>query len=142
VRLSNWGTETGEERSGVVSLEEMLATPYWKVQEATDVLALAEERSRRPIEECEIAVVTLGDGAITMVPFELFVEFGLEIKKLSPYEHTMVVELANGNSGYVPTRKAFSRPGGYETLTLRSSKLSPAAGDTIVAEVANLLTEL
>ena len=47
----------------------------------------------------------------------------------------MIVELAKGYSGYIPTKKAFSRTGGYETLTLRSSKLTPEAGEIIVSEV-------
>ena len=105
-------------------------------------LALAEERSRMPFEECEIALAAIGDGAVVVVPFELFTEWGMEIKKHSPSLHTLLIELANGYSGYLPTRAAFSRAGGYETRTLRSSKLAPDAGELVVRAVSEMLNRL
>jgi len=142
VLVSNWGIETGKDRKKFLSLEQYLSTPAWKDQEARDVLALVDQKRRQPVEECELSIVALGDLAIVMLPFELFVEHGLEIKDKSPYEHTMIIELANGYSGYVPTTKAFSRPGGYETLTLTSSKLVENAGEIVVEEAGRLLDEM
>ncbi len=132
VVLSDYGTET--EVGKKFSIKQYLQTQSWQRQECADLMALADERARSATETCEISVVAIGNNAIVMVPFELFVEFGLEIKARSPFRNTMIIELANGYSGYVPTKEAFSRPGGYETLTLRSSKLAPEAGDIVVAE--------
>ena len=140
-RLSDYGTETGAARESVVSLEEFLATPYWKKQEAKEIVALAGEGNRPP-EKCGITAVGVGDTAMVMLPFELFVELGLEIRERSPFRNTMVVELANGWSGYVPTLRAFSREGGYETRTLRSSKLVPEAGGMVVDEACRLLKDI
>ena len=47
-------------------------------------------------------------------PGELFVEWGLEMKKWSPFPYTFIAELANDSVGYIPTYEAFRR-GGYET---------------------------
>jgi len=46
---------------------------------------------------------------------ELFVEWGLSIKRRSPFPHTVVAELTNDTIGYQPTREAFEQQG-YETL--------------------------
>ena len=54
-----------------------------------------------------------GDLAVAALPGEVFVEFGLEIKRRSPAGHTMVIHLANDWIGYLPTEEAFAQ-GGYE----------------------------
>ncbi|MBN2296060.1 MAG: hypothetical protein JXM70_26750, partial [Pirellulales bacterium] len=46
---------------------------------------------------------------------ELFVEWGLSVKKRSPFPHTILCELTNEWIGYEPTAKAFQQEG-YETL--------------------------
>jgi hypothetical protein len=52
-------------------------------------------------------VVTLGDQvAFVGMPGEIFCELGLTVKNLSPYRYTFLNELANGQIGYVPDRKA------------------------------------
>jgi neutral ceramidase len=81
------------------------------------------------------------DIALITNPAELFTEFGLEIKKASPFKYTIVIELTNGAIGYVPTKEAF-RQGGYETFYASSSRLDPEAGDIIVKESLNILQNL
>ena len=46
---------------------------------------------------------------------ELFVEWGLSVKKRSPFPHTIMCELTNDWVGYEPTAQAFQQEG-YETL--------------------------
>ena len=90
----------------------------------------------------EIAALSLGDVAIVTSPAELFVEYGLEIKRDSPFETTLVAELTNGYCGYVPTATAFQH-GGYEThRTVYTSRLGVDAGDRIVEASLELLREL
>jgi len=88
--------------------------------------------------ETEIQVIRIGDTLIATLPGEVFVEFGLRIKKSSPFENTMVFGLANDMIGYVPTEIAFSE-GGYEIKTAWSSKLDPKAGEILVSQITELI---
>jgi hypothetical protein len=46
---------------------------------------------------------------------ELFVEYGISVKKRSPFPHTILAELTNAWIGYEPSPLAFEHEG-YETL--------------------------
>ena len=105
---------------------------------AKDVLYLAEADE---FVETEIQVMALGPLALVTLPGEIFVEFGMEIKRRSPFEKTFVVELANDYIGYVPTRMAFGE-GGYEVMTARTSWLAPEAGEMMVEAALALLEGL
>jgi neutral ceramidase len=97
---------------------------------------------RQPlVEEVEVQVLAIGDVAIVAYPCELFAEHGLRTKQESPFRATIVSELSNGWFGYVPTVDAFGR-GGYETRLGYQSRLSPEAGDRMVAAALEMLTEL
>jgi neutral ceramidase len=83
-------------------------------------------------------VIVLGDLAIVFVPGELFAEFGMEIKKRSPFKHTLVVELLSESVGYVPTRKAYQE-GGYQPAV--GTRLAPGGGELIVEKALALLAK-
>ena len=92
---------------------------------------LAEEKRRAPTTVGEVQAFRLGDIGWVMLPGEVFVEFGLDLKLRSPAKRTWVTELANGIVGYVPTKRAFEG-GGYEQRTANSSRLAPVAGEMMV----------
>jgi hypothetical protein len=79
---------------------------------AGSVIAAAE----RPEETIKVIVqaIRIGDLAVCGIPFETFVETGLDLKKRSPFPQTMVIGLANGRHGYLPTPEQHAL-GGYET---------------------------
>jgi neutral ceramidase len=83
-------------------------------------------------------LIVLGDLAIVFVPGELFAEFGIEIKKRSPFRHTLVVELLSESVGYVPTLKAYEE-GGYQPAV--GTRLAPGGGELIVEKALALLGE-
>jgi hypothetical protein len=91
-------------------------------------LLAAEGETTAP---AEVFAVRVGNTGIVGLPGEVFVEFGRHLRAVSPLRPTLVVELANGCVGYVPTAEAFVG-GGYETELARSSKLTPAAGPLLV----------
>lgn len=62
----------------------------------------------------KIQALRIGDFAICGIPFETFVEIGLDLKKRSPFPQTMVIGLANARHGYLPTFEQHPL-GGYET---------------------------
>ena len=85
----------------------------------------------------ELQVMQIGDEtAVVGLPGEVFVELGLSIKRASPYRHTIVIELANGDeSGYIPTRLAY-QGGGYEVI---NSVFQPGGGEQLVETTIEML---
>ena len=106
-----------------------------KVAKILDLL----ERYPEPSCSMEVQAFKLGpELAIITLPGEVFVELGLAIKSRSPFETTLVVELANDVPNYIPTAKAF-REGSYEVV---NSRLAPGSGEQLVAAAVRLLREL
>jgi neutral ceramidase len=60
--------------------------------------------------------IAVGDIALLGLACEPFAQTGLEIKRRSPYAHTLVAGYANGCVGYVCPADAFEH-GGYEVQT-------------------------
>jgi len=91
--------------------------------------------------EVTVSAVRVGDGVLVAIPGEPFVEIGLAIKKRSPFKSTVIVGLANGYYGYLPTKSDFEL-GGYETWRAKSSYLEPGAAAKIQDAVDRLLQRL
>jgi len=80
--------------------------------------------------------LTIGEICWVFWPGEVFAEFGLELKRRSPFPITNVVTLANGGlPGYCVTQQA-QATGGYET---GNSILDPRTGDVLVETTLQLL---
>jgi hypothetical protein len=106
-----------------------------KTAKVLDLVAKYPEGRR----SMEVQVFRLGpELAIVTLPGEVFVELGLAIKAKSPFETTLVVELANDVPNYIPTGKAF-REGSYEVV---NSRLAPGSGEQLVAVAVRLLREI
>lgn len=87
-----------------------------------------------------IQAMCIGDQAIVTLPFEVFVETGLEIKKKSPFPRTFMIELANGSNGYLPTPRHHEL-GGYETW-LGTNHVQKDASDILTKQLLEMLQEL
>jgi hypothetical protein len=92
---------------------------------------LAKERALRPVVNCEVQAIRLGDLGIVTNGAEFFCQLGLDIKAASPFPKTWVSSLSNQWIGYVGTACAYFA-GGYEPRTARSAKLAPWAGQALV----------
>jgi len=88
-----------------------------------------------------VQALRVGDLAITTIPCEVFVAIGLELKEKSPFPTTVLIELANGYNGYLPTKRHFEL-GGYETWRAQSSYLEVDAAARIVDRLLRMLAEL
>ena len=139
--VSNYGAERADARGEKVALEEVFASPFWERFRAREILTLKEEAARTPMVDVPLGVIKGADFALVTVPGELFVEWGLLIKEQSPFTYTFVAELTNGDVGYIPTDKAFSRKGGYETEYVTSTRLAEGAGEIISAKILDMLRE-
>jgi|GEM_PF-166138 len=89
----------------------------------------------------KLQAVRVGDFGIVSLPTETFVEIGLQLKTESPLKQQMVVELANGYNGYLPTPQQHDW-GGYETWRARSSYLETESSPKIVRNLQEMLNEL
>jgi hypothetical protein len=113
---------------------------YWRETYEREKEHVAQMRRERPIIDCEIAGVRVGELGIVTTGGELFCQPALDIQAASPLAKTWVVTLANEYIGYLPTAGAFYA-GGYEVRTARSSFLAVDAAQRIVEGSLRVLGE-
>ena len=136
--LPEIAAEAPERARAIIARRGLAENPpaFLELVEAYKVIDVAE-RGGKPLE-AEVQVITLGDTlAWVGLPGEIFVELGLAIKRSSPFAQTMVVELANGSIGYVPTRHAWPQ-GNYEVA---SARCGPGSGEMLCEAASCLLRE-
>ena len=88
-----------------------------------------------------LQVLKIGPVAVVGVPAEFFTKLGIDIKRRSPFEHTVVAELSNDWIGYLPDREAH-RLGGYQVWTGLHSYAAPGTGERMVDQAVQMLEEL
>lgn len=87
----------------------------------------------------ELHVIRLGDVAIATNVFELFTEFGIQIKARSRALQTFVIQLA-GPGSYVPTMRA-AQGGGYSAI-VESNLVGPEGGQVLADRTVELINSL
>ncbi|MCK9411179.1 MAG: neutral/alkaline non-lysosomal ceramidase N-terminal domain-containing protein [Prolixibacteraceae bacterium] len=116
-------------------------------QYAQDWMELFKVQNR--IDSLEVMVVRIGDIAFVGLPGEMFSEFGIEIKKKSPFTYTLVMGLTNDNQKYFPTEVSFSQGlkgfkpmiTGYET-TPGTSLYDRGSGEKLTNSAITQLNKL
>ena len=88
-----------------------------------------------------LQAMRIGDVALVGVPAEFFTKLGMDIKRQSPFKHTIIAELANDWVGYVPDDEAYDL-GGYQVWTGLHSYVARGTGEQMVAQVLEMLAEL
>jgi hypothetical protein len=98
--------------------------------------------ANRPEETVDVIVqaIRVGDAVLCAVPFETFAETGLELKQKSPFGRTIVVGIANGRHGYLPTPRQHEL-GGYETW-LGTNTVQKDASEIVVKNLVEMMGEL
>ncbi len=104
---------------------------------AGDALVIARRFS--DFQQAPISAIAVGDMAIACLPAEMFVEFGLEIKRASPFRHTLVAAYNDDSLQYVPTQFAFGE-GAYE-VTGGWCYSAPGDGERVAQGALALLKE-
>lgn len=102
-------------------------------------------RAAEPVK-VNTSAFLLGDVALVTLPGEPFCELGIEIKRASPVECTLVAGYANGNVGYFPTRSEYPR-GGYEVEDAYKYYGYPdcwalSVGESLVANALEMIKSL
>jgi hypothetical protein len=83
-----------------------------------------------PPFQVELHVVRLGDAVLATNPFELYLDFGLQIKARSPAAQTMLVQLGAGAGFYLPTERAAR--GGHYGAHPAVAPVGPEGGHEVV----------
>ncbi|MBE6541582.1 MAG: hypothetical protein E7672_03965 [Ruminococcaceae bacterium] len=103
-----------------------------KLQVHFGVLERLDLQNIQNILETEVHIMRLGNVAFASNPFELFLDYGNQIKARSHAEQTFLIQLANGSEGYLPTAKA--ERGGHYSAFVGSGKVGHVGGDQLVRE--------
>ena len=110
---------------------------------AKEIVLLDALVQKAPELDVEIQAIQVGPAVFLSTPGEMFVDFGLRLRKRSGFPFTVPVELANGTAGYIPTEEALGpHGGGYETRLTSYSNLVPSAGRQIVEAAVRLAGSL
>ncbi len=106
-----------------------------------DVVKRFERQQSGDVEpySMELHAIRLGDVAIATNDFELFTEFGIQIKARSRAIQTFLIQLA-GPGSYVPTGIA-ARGGGYSAI-VESNLVGPEGGQVLVERTVGLINSL
>ncbi|UCF16125.1 MAG: neutral/alkaline non-lysosomal ceramidase N-terminal domain-containing protein, partial [Phycisphaerales bacterium] len=115
------------------------AKPYHKREKVYANRTLAMHESP---DEISVVLQTfrIGQLGICAIPFEVFVEIGLELKAKSPFGQTFTISHANGTYGYLPTVRHHEL-GGYETW-LGTNTVEIQAAPKVVRELTGMLNQL
>jgi len=89
-----------------------------------------EWQQSNPVYRMELHVIRLGDVAIATNPFELFTDYGVQIKARSKALQTFVIQLAAGPGTYLPTERAV-HGAGYSAVA-QSNLVGPEGGQVLV----------
>ena len=90
------------------------------------------------VNPAEIHVIRLGDIAIATNPFELYIDYGMQIKAHSEAVLTFLVQLSCHHSGYLPTARAVEG-GGYAA---DKYLVGPEGGHILVNETVKLINKM
>ncbi len=88
----------------------------------------------------EIHVIRLGSVAIATNPYELFLDYGNQIKARATCEQTFLIQLANGVEGYLPTAKA--EAGGHYSAFIASGQVGHEGGEQLVRQTLDNIREM
>ena len=82
--------------------------------------------------DTEVHIIRLGSIAIATNPFELFLDYGNQIKARALCEQTFLIQLCCGAEGYLPTEKAEGH--GHYSAFIASGQVGHEGGDLLVRE--------
>ncbi len=107
----------------------------------------------KPAVQIPIQAIRVGNLGVVAVPGETFTSQGVEVKKQSPFPHTLFIGYSNGCLAYIPTRDAY--PAGGWSLRERyyvpdmifqayllPTALAPDSSERVVNKSVELLRQL
>jgi hypothetical protein len=123
--------------------EKLVGPDYWNMNFYKLTMDRYEAQQKaEPLYPMEMHVLRLGDVAIATNPFELFVDYGVQIQARSPAPQTVLIQLASpiDFGYYVPTALAI-RGGGCSAI-VEQSLVGPAGGQALVERTVQAIDAL
>lgn len=115
-------------------------TTSWWPKRLHWVVECFEGREKAQPVPAEIHVVRIGDAVIATNPFELSLDYGMQIKARSPAAQTLTMQLACGESSYLPSERAV--PGGGYGAMPAVADAGPQGGRELVAATLALIHDI
>ncbi len=88
----------------------------------------------------ELQAVRFGDVVFVSNPFELFLDYGNQIRARSEAKQTFILQLTNGDLGYLPTEKAEAH--GHYSAYVSSGYIGHEGGALLVSETLDVINRL
>ena len=123
--------------------EKLVGPDYWNMNfYKLTVDRYQAQQKADPQYPVEMHVFRLGDVAIATNPFELFVDYGVQIEARSKALQTVLIQLASplDFGYYVPTPRALEG-GGYSAI-VEQSLVGPEGGQALVEETVRAINDL
>ena len=93
-------------------------------------VARFEAQDKYDLYPVEVHIARLGDIAFATNGFELFLDYGNQIRARSQAQQTFLIQMACGSEGYRPTEKA--ERGGHYSAYVSSGVTGHEGGDLLV----------
>lgn len=138
-RLPMWRVTDGQYAEAKAACAPGAAYPTVKWYETVLHRYDNQKKNPNPTLDTEVHVLRLGDAAICTNRFELFTDYGIQIKARSKAEQTFVVELT-GDGTYLPTAEAV-RGGDYSAIA-PSCVVGPEGGQVLVDRTVEAINAL
>jgi len=97
-------------------------------------------QQKRDLVEIEVHVMRLGNLAFATNPYELFINYGNQIRARSLARQTFLIQLCCGSFGYLPTEKA--EKGSHYSAYVSSGTAGHEGGDLLVRKTTETINKL
>lgn len=106
----------------------------------TGTILRYRQQHTKDIEPVEVHIARFGNIAIATNPFELFLDYGNRIRARSRARQTILIQLACGAKGYLPTEKA--EKGSHYSAYVSSGTVGHEGGEMLVRETVQAINKL
>ncbi len=117
-----------------------ISNVYWHLARAVRFIDRYELQHTDPKMSVPIHVIRIGDLAIATNPFELYLDYGMQIRARSKAVQTLTVQLANGYYRYLPTERSVA--GGAYGAIPESNEADPEGGRELVEQTLKMIDSL
>jgi len=110
------------------------------LQKYLGIITRYDQQEKMNTIDAEVHVIRLGSIAFASMPFELFLDYGNQIRARALSEQTFLVQLCNGKEGYLPTKKAEEH--GHYSAMIASGTCGHEAGDLLVRQILKDINQM